>query len=748
MQLFPSRELGVHPFREVADARRAIVFIHGFGGDAVETWEQFARCLGNSEGIHDWDILSIAYPAIPLPWVFRSWNQVVVWVRGLLKSPRFTRYKSIALITHAEGGLVAQRLLAEDEALAARVSHAFFFASPNAGLRIPFLSAFRFLLDLPLGWLFGFNLVQSTLRFLYQPIFELVPGSEYLRDLNERWTKQFGQSAPFQYLAVQGLNDVSVSPDSLYQFAAGHQAAIPGDHMSLVRPDNAGDVTVQVVVSGLLEANPVPTLRPAPAGVLQVAAQAEAERFDVFLYHSFRANKDVQVVSDALRERGLRPWFAPERILPGKPYLPAARSGIQHTARAAVIFIAKSEPSGEERDEVMAALQQQGLTLIPALLPEYGADEPKFAPPLKGLMPVDIDPNDPASIDNLARAIRGQVAYPARQRRTKGMGGESNQSGIIAQALKAVPVLRYALGIAAIIAIVAQVTTGNMDLRTALLLVPVVIGLMLLLYLFEKFVERDSVLVRILASVVAVIFVAVFGLIASSWLFGYPKPLAQLLSEPAAGPHPNVPKRNTKRFELRVQERPAGSNLPGAFVSVTGVQTAIETQANRDGKLEVEIPLDEEAVNITVAVKGFQDGVMKNLKPLDGGQYTVWMQREQPPPPPPRGATKANVSLTGNWAVVMPDGDITNARIRPPGSFDFRSQDDGTVAVTGSFVIEAHRVHVAGTASRAKLHIYVDWEGKGADGWKRADLALAGHTLSGTLENSSGERVPITLVKR
>ena len=51
----------------------AIVFLHGFTGDASGTWDKFPLILKASDSLRDWDIFSLGYSTSLLPGTRGLW---------------------------------------------------------------------------------------------------------------------------------------------------------------------------------------------------------------------------------------------------------------------------------------------------------------------------------------------------------------------------------------------------------------------------------------------------------------------------------------------------------------------------------------------------------------------------------------------------------------------------------------------------------------------------------------------------
>lgn len=128
--------------RRLAPLRRreAIVFIHGFGGDWAETWEDFPNYLVDERSLSDWDLYSLGYDShlrVDLlklgsadPDLQKLADKLVTDVRA----GELWGYGSLALVADSMGGLVVQRALLDSGELLDRVSHVFLFGTRSGGL--------------------------------------------------------------------------------------------------------------------------------------------------------------------------------------------------------------------------------------------------------------------------------------------------------------------------------------------------------------------------------------------------------------------------------------------------------------------------------------------------------------------------------------------------------------------------------------------------------------------------------------
>ncbi|MCP4203911.1 MAG: tetratricopeptide repeat protein [bacterium] len=218
-------------------AKAAICFIHGFGGDIQRTWGRFPDILLDEPKLQAWDLLSMGYST------GLSFDITGVWkaaapldkLAGLLRTVSsmggLEEYESIAFVAHSMGGLSVQRALVDDHDLAERVGHVVLFGTPSGGLR-----------------------KASFFRRWMRQIRDMSVDSPFITDLRKRWLNTFGNDPPFRFLAVAGSEDEFVPANSaLEAFPESQRAIVFGDHLSIVKPTDAGSLCVQVVVNHLVD---------------------------------------------------------------------------------------------------------------------------------------------------------------------------------------------------------------------------------------------------------------------------------------------------------------------------------------------------------------------------------------------------------------------------------------------------------------------------------------------------------------
>ena len=255
-QLFSVRQAGA----PVASA--AIVFVHGFGGDAKETWQDFPGFLVNEPKLTGWDIFTLGYDTRLRVDILKLWsadpdlNEVALKLRSDAKMGALKDYKSLCLIAHSMGGLAVQRALLDDKGVQNRTSHLFLFGTPSGGL-----------------------IKASLVRILKPQLRDMARDGRFIRALRGDWDAQFSlnnkKRLPFRFFSVGGERDEFVPfesslgpfPEDAYPEC---RYVVPGNHLEIVKPKSADSLSVRLVVNGL-----VGTAAPAgPWNAVRVAVES------------------------------------------------------------------------------------------------------------------------------------------------------------------------------------------------------------------------------------------------------------------------------------------------------------------------------------------------------------------------------------------------------------------------------------------------------------------------------------------
>jgi pimeloyl-ACP methyl ester carboxylesterase len=226
--------------------RAAIIFIHGGGGDPVQTWGRFPQYLAADRRAGGWDVYSYGYVSTgPNKLLGLGAARLVKYLLGVTGDPLvpsladgfstalrvepFKHYGALAIIAHSLGGIITQRML---------VDH------PDLGLRLRFLFLFGVSSNGFEGW--GIDAMMDQIR-------SIRPGSPLIRDLRDRWRSLYiDRPAPFECWAVAGDQDRFIPRESsLDPFPRERCLVVPGDHESMKDPVDERSRAVQLVLERL-----------------------------------------------------------------------------------------------------------------------------------------------------------------------------------------------------------------------------------------------------------------------------------------------------------------------------------------------------------------------------------------------------------------------------------------------------------------------------------------------------------------
>lgn len=269
-----SDELTLVPYRSKGSIA-ALVFIHGFSGDASKTWGKFPEYLLQQANLSDWDVFSFGYRSSLALDIVGIWSAdaPLTTLADLLQtraanSP-IDKYRTVAFVAHSMGGLVLQRALLDDR-LKDRTSHVVLFGTPSAGVA-----------------------KSSPFSFWKRQLRDMGPQSEFIRELRKNWEVRFGKSIPFKFWTVAGDRDEFVPrTSSLDPFPPALRAVVPGDHLQIVKPRSADDLSVQLVVKTL-------------AGDAAAAGEGNSARVAVEMCEFREAVRVLEPLQDDLEEDGL-----------------------------------------------------------------------------------------------------------------------------------------------------------------------------------------------------------------------------------------------------------------------------------------------------------------------------------------------------------------------------------------------------------------------------------------------------------
>lgn len=235
--------------------RKALLLVHGFGGESYQTFGMLPAFLAGSSELFEWDIHCIGYPTSLAPDITGVWSadpdlaSLAGWLANTIDNGRYAAYPELGFIAHSMGGLIVQRALL-DGGFLERVRMVALFGTPSNGLRKARLAA-----------------------IFKRQVRDMRAKAPFITGLRADWTARFVNGLPFRFVAATGLKDEFVPETSSIEcFPAPHHQRVPGDHLQMVKPRRADD-DVPLLLLNLLARGA--TGQPAP-DVLPVETSAAA----------------------------------------------------------------------------------------------------------------------------------------------------------------------------------------------------------------------------------------------------------------------------------------------------------------------------------------------------------------------------------------------------------------------------------------------------------------------------------------
>ena len=223
-------------FRKSDSANNAIIFVHGFSGEAHESFGEMPDLLMREKQLDGWDMYPFGFHANINPEhgkeVWATVNDIKRISNNLSSAIKykFHQYDRIAIVAHSLGGLVAQSAVLElNKEHKDRISHLLLFATPSNGI------------------------TNDAIKKLWKnKIYELVSGQRFILSLRKRWAEAFNGTYPFSFKTITATKDDFVTADSsLKPFHRDHWVTVSGDHFSIVNVNNRENDSYQLILSTL-----------------------------------------------------------------------------------------------------------------------------------------------------------------------------------------------------------------------------------------------------------------------------------------------------------------------------------------------------------------------------------------------------------------------------------------------------------------------------------------------------------------
>ena len=230
------KEEVVTVFRETENANSVLIFIHGFTGEASNTFGEIPKFLAKDKEMNGWDMFPLGYSENVKPALGKQiWasvddiNRISDYLSTSIKN-KFGKYNRVAIVAHSLGGLVAQRaLLNLDQKNRERISHLILFGTPSNGIDSSSKS----------------SLWKKRLK-------DLSSDEPFIQNLRSEWNAQFKDQYDFDFKVVSATEDQFVTTDSsLEPFNSKYYVTVAGDHFTMVHSKDQNNDSYKLIVDSL-----------------------------------------------------------------------------------------------------------------------------------------------------------------------------------------------------------------------------------------------------------------------------------------------------------------------------------------------------------------------------------------------------------------------------------------------------------------------------------------------------------------
>ncbi len=225
-------------FREEEGANNLLLFVHGFTGEAADTFGIIPQLLMEEEGMKGWNMYPFGYTEFVEPKMGKAvWasakdiNRISDYLATSIRH-RYGNYDRIAIVAHSLGGLVVQKaLLNLSGEHIGRISHLILFGTPSNGMHETSGDS---------NW-------KKNLQFLGSD-------SDYITGLRTAWKERFRDGYPFELKVATGTKDQYVTVQSVLDpFPEKCQVTVAGDHHSMVQPDSRDHDSYYLILNTLTD---------------------------------------------------------------------------------------------------------------------------------------------------------------------------------------------------------------------------------------------------------------------------------------------------------------------------------------------------------------------------------------------------------------------------------------------------------------------------------------------------------------
>ncbi|MGI9548181.1 MAG: caspase family protein [Flavobacteriaceae bacterium] len=225
-------------FRESPGANNLLLFIHGFSGEAGDTFGKIPDMLALESKMDGWDMKPFGYSQFIDPELGKDiWagvKDVDRIAEYLCTSVRykFEKYDRIAIVAHSLGGLIAQRaILNFKQEYRQKLSHLILLGTPSNGIE-----------------------PEKLTKLWNNKYKEMSSEGPFISTLRKNWKDHFKDDYPFALRVAGSADDEFVTLDSCFTpFDGSYRYTLDGRHLTMVKPKDENDDCYGLILSSLTD---------------------------------------------------------------------------------------------------------------------------------------------------------------------------------------------------------------------------------------------------------------------------------------------------------------------------------------------------------------------------------------------------------------------------------------------------------------------------------------------------------------
>lgn len=218
------------------NATNLLLFIHGFSGEASDTFGKIPELLASDPNMAGWNMKPLGYSQHVNPELGKDiWagvddiNKISDYLTTSIMY-KFDNYDRIAIVAHSLGGLVAQKaLIGLDSKIRDKISHLLLFGTPSNGIESS---------SKPDAW-------KDKLK-------ELSSDGSFISTLRKDWDQTFENGFSFKLKVAAAIDDEYVTVRSCHgPFKDEYCEYVDDNHLNMVKPKDENDDAYNLILSTL-----------------------------------------------------------------------------------------------------------------------------------------------------------------------------------------------------------------------------------------------------------------------------------------------------------------------------------------------------------------------------------------------------------------------------------------------------------------------------------------------------------------